>query len=261
MVSGSGDSLDEHAAARERAVLAREAELAARQDQLAEQERVVAARVASLEEALDLARAQLIAANHRADRPEESARNREADGERHRLRAESFEREAREVRDKLDAAVAAHRAEREKLDERYAANEARWLLEVDRVRQALKEAAQDRQRQAKEFCVQSRSLKAERDALKRKLQVARSETRDALKRNGQFEKRVTTAESAKIVRQKNPRRDAPQRHPAGAGQVRNDRYEPHEWIRRDLGHAGMDNAALDSGNALCSCALGARPLA
>jgi chromosome segregation ATPase len=101
-----------------------------------------------------------------------------------------LEAEGRELRSKLDATIDAHQAERTKLDERHAANEARWLVEIDRDRQAAKETSKDHERQVKELRAQITQLQTQRDELKRDLQEARTELRTAVSLRAQAEKRL-----------------------------------------------------------------------
>ena len=183
-------AIDGKAATREAELLAREAALNAREADVLAQETASAGRAAALEENLTLAREQLLATNHRADRLETLLQAREADHERLRARTESLEAESATLRTKLDAATAAHQAERALLDERHAATEARWLVEIDRGRQAAKEVAKDHERQVKEWRAQLNQLQTERDQGRRELQEARSELRTAAALRVQAEKRL-----------------------------------------------------------------------
>jgi hypothetical protein len=67
--------------------------------------------------------------------------------------------------------------ERSRQEERHAANEARWLLEIDRGRQAAKETAKDHERQIKELRVQLSQVQGQRDELKRDLSESRADLR------------------------------------------------------------------------------------
>ncbi len=220
-------TIDGKAATREVELAARELALAAREARFVEQTEAAAARGVALEESLALAREQLTATNTRADRLETLLQAREAEAERLRTRADAVEAEARELRSKLDAATDAHQAERAKLDERHAANEARWLIEVDRARQAAKEAAKDHERQLKALRVQITQLQSQRDALRKELQVARAERRASMSREAQREKQLAALQSgsAKAAgipaqkRKKPSRRTTPTpRPPSPAGQ-------------------------------------------
>jgi hypothetical protein len=164
-------AIDGKAAAREGELTAREAALALREGQFVEQTQ--AARAATLEESLALARDQLTATNSRADRLETLLQGREVETERLRARTDALDAGCQELRAKLDAAAQAHQSEREKLNSRHAANEARWLVEIDRGRQAAKETAKDHERQLKELRAQVTQIQTQRDELKRDLQEAR----------------------------------------------------------------------------------------
>jgi chromosome segregation ATPase len=85
--------------------------------------------------------------------------------------------QARELHGKLEAAVDAFQMERSRQEERHAANEARWLLEIDRGRQAAKETAKDHERQIKELRVQLSQVQGQRDELKRDLSESRADLR------------------------------------------------------------------------------------
>jgi DNA repair exonuclease SbcCD ATPase subunit len=183
-------AIDGKAATRDAELATREAALTAREAQFVEHSEAAAARVAALEESLALAREQLTATNHRADRLEVLLQTRESETDRLRTRAEALEAEGRELRGKLEAAADAHQAERAKLDERHAANEARWLVEIDRGRQSAKETAKDHERQLKELRAQISQLQTQRDELKRDLQEARTELRTAVSLRAQAEKRL-----------------------------------------------------------------------
>jgi len=195
-------AIDGKAATRDGELTTREAAIAARETQWVEQTEVAAARGAALEESLALAREQLTATNNRADRLETLLQAREAEAERWRTRAEALEAEGRELRSKLDTATEAHQAERDKLNERHTANEARWLVEIDRGRQVAKETAKDHERQLKELRAQLTQIHTQRDELKRDLQEARAELRKAVSLRAQAEKRLAamTAKAAKVAR-------------------------------------------------------------
>jgi hypothetical protein len=189
-------AIDGKAATRDAQLMTREAAIAARETQWVEQTEASAARGAALEESLALAREQLLAANTRADRLETLLQTRETDIDRLRAHAESLEAQFRELRIKLDAATDAHQAERAKLDERHAANEARWLVEIDRGRQAAKERAKDHERQLKELRVQITQLQSQRDEVKRDLQEARTALRAAMTRGVQLDQRLAALNSS-----------------------------------------------------------------
>lgn len=115
----------------EQTLAQQEQALQTRERELTERERSCAARAATLEESLALAREQSAAANGRANGIERSLQEREGECGRLRARIESLETNVSELRAKLDAAPAAHHTERSQLQERYTAAESRWLVEVE----------------------------------------------------------------------------------------------------------------------------------
>lgn len=185
-------ALDGRAVDRETALAEREAALEGRESQIAEQERLSMVRSVALEDSLTLAREQLTATQQRADRLEVALQAREAECDRGRQRVDVVEQELREVRVRFDATAAAYQVERKKQDERHAASEARWLVEVDRCRQTIKEGSKEHERLAKEFRSRIGQLQARCDELKRELDVARAQIRTAIKDKAQLEKRLTT---------------------------------------------------------------------
>jgi DNA repair exonuclease SbcCD ATPase subunit len=206
-------AIDGKAATREAELDERERALAAREAQWAEQAQAESSRTAVLEESLTLARDQLTAANHRAERWESLLQTREADLDRLRARDETLEAQVRDLRAKLDDAAEAHKDERLRLDERHAANEARWLLEVDRSRQAAKEQTKEHERQLKELRGQLSQLQAQRDESKRDLQEARADLRTAVSLRIQAEKRLAgvmlkAVKAARAAQAKTPSRTA-----------------------------------------------------
>jgi hypothetical protein len=210
-------AIDGKAATREAELTEREAAIIVREAQFLEQTQATAARDAALEESLALAREQLTATNTRADRLETLLQARESEAERWRIRADALEAEGRELRRNLDAAAHAHQAERDKLNERHAANEARWLVEIDRGRQAAKEATKDHERQLKELRTQITQFQTQRDELKRELQETRAELRTTVSLRAQAEKRLAAmvAKSAK-AQPATPRKSVSARSPAGS---------------------------------------------
>ncbi len=202
--------LGEKVSTREQSLAAREATVAAHQQKLLEQEQATAARAAALEESLGLARDQLLAANQRADRLEASLQGREVECERLQKRAEVLDADARELRHKLEALTTSHRAERTKLEERHAATDARWLLEIDRARQSVLDTAKDHEQQIKELRTQISRSHAEREELKQELKAARLETRTLMTDRAQLEKQLATATKARVPRSAPPK-PSPQR--------------------------------------------------
>jgi hypothetical protein len=183
-------AIDGKAATRDAELNERESAIAYREAQWVEQTQAATLRTAALEESLALARGQLAAANQRAERLANLLQTREADIERLRARDEALEAQVRELHSKLDAASDAYQTERLRLDERHAANESRWLLEIDRGRQAAKDVAKDHERQSKELRGQLSQLQSQRDELKRDLQEVRADLRTAVSLQAKAEKRL-----------------------------------------------------------------------
>jgi hypothetical protein len=189
--------LGEKVSMRERSLEAREATLIAREQQFLEQEQAATARAAAQDESLALAREQLQAANQRSDRLEVSLQTRETEAERLGIRTQSLEADVAQLRDKLERAATVHQAERTKLDEHRAASEAHWLLELDRARQATKEAVKDQERQNKEWRVQVKLLQTEREELSKEVQAARREIHTLMTERAQLEKRLASGTAIK----------------------------------------------------------------
>jgi len=206
-------AIEGKAATRETELNERERAIGLREAHLVEQTQSATSHSAALEESLALAREQLAAANQRAERLENLLQARETDIERLRARDEALEDEARELRHKLDAATDAFKTERARLDERHAANESRWLLEIDRGRQAAKDVAKDHERQLKELRGLITQAQAQRDELKRDLQEARADLRTALSSRAQAQKRLAAVmlkavKAARTARSKTAARTA-----------------------------------------------------
>ena len=125
-------------------------------------------------------------------------------------RAEVLDADARELRHKLEALTTSHRAERTKLEERHAATDARWLLEIDRARQSVLDTAKDHEQQIKELRTQISRSHAEREELKQELKAARLETRTLMTDRAQLEKQLATATKARVPRSAPPK-PSPQR--------------------------------------------------
>jgi DNA repair exonuclease SbcCD ATPase subunit len=179
---------------RERAQALAESEeaLASRTREIVEREHATATRAAALEDSLVLAREQLAAANQRAQALERSLEERDAECSRLRARIESLEANCADARAKLDDVAAAHHAERVQLQERHAAAEQHWLLEVDRSRQLAKEAAKRHERQVGELRGQITELQSERDHFREQWVDVRSELKTAAAVREQLEERIRT---------------------------------------------------------------------
>ncbi len=190
-------SLGEQISTREQSLTLRETALDARERSFIEQEQAAGAGAEAREEHLVLALEQLHAANLRADRLELSLQAREADTAHLRERNGTWEVEVRQLRSALDRSVATHQAERVKLDERHAASESRWLVELDRTRLSARNTAKELERLHKEMRAQISLLKTERADLKTLLQKARGELRAKNAECAKLEKRLLSATTTK----------------------------------------------------------------
>lgn len=175
---------------RERSVEQREAELNDQIRQLADREQAAAASKAALKESLTLAREQLDAANQRAQNLERTLEDRNGECVRLREQVERLDGTVAETRAKLDAAAAAHHAERGQLQESYTAAENRWLREVDRARQQIKDAAREHEHQLEELRRRIEALGDERDQLQRDVTDRGTELRVAAAVREQLEERL-----------------------------------------------------------------------
>lgn len=148
---------------REQLHAARECAVAQQAQDVAERERALSSRAGALEDALTLAREQLVASNHRAEALEAAERERAAEIVALRDQLTTRESELRRLQGSLEA-------ERDRLNRRYDAAEARWLNEVDQARQAAKEQAQE----LKRLSADHRAVRQERDRLQRDLARAQA---------------------------------------------------------------------------------------
>ena len=189
-LAGAHETLQATLVEREKSFQQRETALQHASQQLTERERAVTARAATLEESVVLIRDQLTAANQRAQTLEKRFQERDVECARLRVRSETQETKANEIRGKLDAAVVAHRTERTQLEERHATAESHWLRELDRARQQTKETAKEHQSQIKEFRRRVETLQAERDGLRENLLEARAELKTATAVREQMEERL-----------------------------------------------------------------------
>lgn len=218
-LEGAHDALQETLTGREQSVRQREEALIARARQLDEREQTMAARALALEEGLALARDQLVAGNLRAERLEATLQERETECSRLRVRNEVLEGDATDLRTKLETTNAGYQAERTRLEERHAAAEVRWLLEVDRARQTAKETARKQEQQIKDLHGQIGRLRSERDERRQELHEARSELKAGAAVRQQLEERLrksargSAAEPALMPRSKGsgPRKRASRR--------------------------------------------------
>lgn len=174
-LAGAHEALQGALAERERSLLQREADLRQAAQQLAERERAVLARATALEDGLTLAREQLTASNQRAATLE--ARLQGCDEDIGRLRRElgRWQATAGEAQTRFEAATADHAIERAELQERAAAAERHWMLELDRTRQGTREAAKEHEQQHKAMRQRVATLEDERDELRGEVSALRAD--------------------------------------------------------------------------------------
>lgn len=185
-LEGAHEALKSTIEGREQSLAERESALEERQAQHEETERIAAARQTALEDNLVLVRTQLAEANRRNESLEQALRERDNTVAQLRERLEKVETAAAKVSQKLEAERAAHGAERSKLESRYDAAEQRWLAEVDRARQDVKEAARQRQSLSSELARQTKDV----EQVRRELAEARSALRAAAEVRSQLEERI-----------------------------------------------------------------------
>lgn len=143
---------------REQSLIARERKVAQQAQDIDEREKALCSRAAALEEALSLAREQLIAANRRAEALEAGDRGRAVEVAALYNQLTTRDSELHRLQELLET-------ERDRLNRRYDAAEARWLNEVDQARQTAKEQAQELKRLAADH----RAVHHDRDRLQREL--------------------------------------------------------------------------------------------
>jgi hypothetical protein len=195
-LDGAREALQSALREREQALAQRDQVLEDRARQLLEREQTSAARTGALEESITLAREQLAAANQRAQALERNMQERDTEAARLRSRAETFEADCANWRTKLDAANSAHHDERIQLQERHAAAESHWLLEVDRTRQHAKDEAKQHEQQTKELRRRIDGLTNERDQLRQNLLEVGAELKTAAAVREQLEERLRVASRA-----------------------------------------------------------------
>jgi chromosome segregation ATPase len=200
--------------------------LQTRERELTERERSCAARAAALEESLALAREQLAAANGRANGLERSFQKLEGECARLRAQIESLETCVSELRAKLDVASATHHTERTQLQEQYTEAERRLLVEVDRARQQVKEAAKEHEQQTRELRRRNEALASERDDLRHKLLEARADLKTAAAVREQLEERLRAAERVATERASVAAATSKQAHPSKPSRRPTNRRRP-----------------------------------
>lgn len=145
-LEGAHEALRATGAQQEQELTQREQALTEWDRQLTTREEAAAGRQAALEESLQMAREQLALVNRTVAGLEATVLERNIEQEEARSRIETLEASCSDLQDKIQAQTAGHQEERARLQEQHAAAEARWLLEVDRARQGLKDAQQEHQR-------------------------------------------------------------------------------------------------------------------
>lgn len=190
-------NVGERARERDQGLGMREAAITLREAELADAARLAASKLQTQEDALAMAREQLIAGNQRADRLEGSLQSREEENRRLAERVHALERDLNAAREKLDSATAAHQGQHLKLEARYEASESRWLQEVDRARQALKAAIQGHEKAAKESRAATQKAERERDRAMREWQRLKLEAKEPTKKRLQLEKQRRSLTSKK----------------------------------------------------------------
>lgn len=167
----------------------------------------VDARASAVEESLTLAREQLSNALLRVEALERSVGERDELLIQARGHAQATETASAELRAQLSAVDRTHREERARLHDQYLAAESRWLQEVDRARQAVKES----ERAAKALSAQLSQVTRERDRVRLELTEVRGELRAV--RALHLQLRTKARGSGK--KRTPPRRGARLRSPAG----------------------------------------------
>jgi len=198
-LEGAQEALKSAADTRQRDLAERERALRMRQAQQEEAERVAEARRTALEESLVLVRSQLTDAARRNESLDQSLQERDSALVLWRERVEKLETAAGELSQKLDAERATHIAERSKLESRHDAAERRWLAEVDRARQDLKETDRQRQSLSTDFARQTTVL----EQVRHELAEVRAALRTSTEVRSQLEERI------KLLSSKRPPEKAP----------------------------------------------------
>jgi hypothetical protein len=194
---------------REQEHLLREQALAKWEQQLTAREQAAEGRQAALEESLQMAREQLAVVNRTVATLEATLLERDIQQEESRSRIEALEADCAELEEKIEAQASSHQAERVHLQEQHAAAESRWLMEVDRGRQVLKDGQKEHERVLREQRQDVIGLTTERERLRRELAEAHGELKVAAAVRQQLEERLRAAESEPTVQQRKFRRRSP----------------------------------------------------
>ncbi len=216
-------ALQDTLAERERTLIQRDEALQRREQETTEREQITAARSTALEESLALARGQLTAANQRAERLETAFQQREAEIARLRAQAEDLERTSADWRKRLEVAQEAHQCERTGLESRHAASETRWMSEVDRARQAIKEAVKEHEHQLKALRNHVDRLQGECENLRQQLGESRAELKAADAVREHLDARLRQFQAAPPHKGSRPRAGKGVRRSAKPARARGDR--------------------------------------
>jgi chromosome segregation ATPase len=196
-LDGAHETLQAQQSDREHQVSQQAAALQARTEALDERERTVEARARSVEESLIFARGQLNSSQRRIEELERTSRTQVTDAEQYRARIGALETTVTDLRETAEHARATYESERAQMEARHAATEAHWLGEVDRARQAAKDAARESERLTRELRTRIEELTKERERLHAALLESRSQLQTAAAVREQLERRV--AELAKLA--------------------------------------------------------------
>jgi hypothetical protein len=196
------DSTGQAIAQRETALADAEKAVDAQRAQLLQDGQAATARTALMDESLALARAQLTEASRHASVLEEALQERESELSRLRANADRGAEEHARLIEKLERERAAYRSERAELEKRHEAAESRWLIEIDRTRQTLKQA----ERLAHEAQVAGERAMREREHLKLETHGLKSELKLTAAVRVQLEARLRAA--TKLAARRLPARRA-----------------------------------------------------
>lgn len=219
-LEGAHEALDTTLTERESALTEQERSLVAQSEELLARERAQTIRASAMEESLARAHEQLAAANQRAETLEAALQDRGSEAARWRTQAEAAESVSADLRQQLATAAIAQREERASLDQRHATSEQRWLMEVDRARQARKDA----DKRAEHLQAQLEKAQTDREQLRVNLATVRAELTASLAVRGQLEERINLLSRTEGQTERNqspPRRLA--RRPDAKGKMRRPR--------------------------------------
>jgi hypothetical protein len=189
-LDGAREALRGSLADQEQALAQRQEALAKWERQLSDREQAAATGQAAIEETVQMARDQLAVVNRTVASLEATLLERDIQQEETRTRIEGLEASCEELQEKIETQASAHQDERARLREQHAAAESRWLLEVDKARQAAKDAQKEHEGAAREQRQLAVALQSERDHLGRELAEAHGEIKVAAAVRQQLEERL-----------------------------------------------------------------------